>query len=529
MLMASGSVDQKNTYVFEVMPRGVSESVAKSLSYWSTGNGNDTMVTLWNPADEAQDFVFTLFYTGGHYGYPIHLGPRATQTFNISEIIHNQIPDAEGNVVPAGVQEGSAKISGSQAENEQILVAMDAGLYNVQKATCGTTCNNCDGFVQLTIVASPFTVAVGGNTQQTLTVQYNTGSQYDYTNQSNWSSSNTSVATVNAGLVNGVSPATVIITGVLANPIPVNTDICGEPPPNCPAAYATPSGQVAGTSTSVTFSAISYVLVGQTASTTATVSSGNSTPISLTVTAPAAVVSPTGTFTANTSVVVKGLTVGTATLTATVPNPEGGSPISVGSTSFPVTSAAPTAAVTQRTSGTVSTDDAASSNYQNLEGTTNLGPIIGSGALTGCFMGSEDVGTITPTNYTGSVILHRFIVQQSNYINSGSAGGGVTNQDDTANSIYRDDDPQSGGSNGKVYDLDAPGLNPPNVDGNTYRSRFNFYAYAALPDGTKISTNFNFYVRLSCTKTASGYQFVNDVPGDNQIGPGTTALTWNLQ
>jgi hypothetical protein len=43
LMMASGSVDRKNTYVFEVMPRSVSESVSKSLSYWSTGNGDDTM------------------------------------------------------------------------------------------------------------------------------------------------------------------------------------------------------------------------------------------------------------------------------------------------------------------------------------------------------------------------------------------------------------------------------------------------------------------------------------------------------
>jgi hypothetical protein len=70
ILAAAGSVDQKNNYVFGVAPSAVKESVAKSLSYWSTGEGNDTMVTLWNPADEAQDFVFTLFFSGGEYALP---------------------------------------------------------------------------------------------------------------------------------------------------------------------------------------------------------------------------------------------------------------------------------------------------------------------------------------------------------------------------------------------------------------------------------------------------------------------------
>jgi hypothetical protein len=108
LLFAAGSVDQKNTYVFQVTPSAVSESVGTSLSYWSTGNGDDTMVTPWNPADEAQDLLFTLMFSGGHYGYGVYLDPRATGTFNISELIRSQVPDSEGNVVPSSVHDVSA-------------------------------------------------------------------------------------------------------------------------------------------------------------------------------------------------------------------------------------------------------------------------------------------------------------------------------------------------------------------------------------------------------------------------------------
>jgi hypothetical protein len=101
--------------------------------------------------------------------------------------------------------------------------------------------------------------------------------------------------------------------------------------------------------------------------------------------------------------------------------------------------------------------------------------------------------------------------------------------DDTSLATFQDSNPQSGGSAGKVYDLDAPGKHPPSVDGKTYRLRVNFSTYAAQPDGTAISPSYNFYVRLSCTQTSSGYQLVNDVAGDNQIGPGTTKTSWNLQ
>jgi hypothetical protein len=67
-------------------------------------NGDDTMVTLWNPADEAQDFVFTLQFSGGRYHLPIHLEARATEMFNVSEVARNQLP----NLVSSGVTEGSA-------------------------------------------------------------------------------------------------------------------------------------------------------------------------------------------------------------------------------------------------------------------------------------------------------------------------------------------------------------------------------------------------------------------------------------
>jgi hypothetical protein len=65
LLIESSGVDQNDTYVFEVVPQAMGESMAKSLSYWITGKGDDTMITIWNPADEAQDFGFTLYFSGG--------------------------------------------------------------------------------------------------------------------------------------------------------------------------------------------------------------------------------------------------------------------------------------------------------------------------------------------------------------------------------------------------------------------------------------------------------------------------------
>jgi len=220
ILTASGSVDQTKTYVFEVNTRGIGVSAGRSLPYWSTGNGDNTMVTLWNPADESQDFVFKFSFSGGHYVLPIHLESRATRSFNVAEIIQSQVPDAEGNIIPAGIHEGSAKIMGSLADNQQILFAAEIGIYNVRKATCGApSCQTCDGATATAVAANPFGVPVGGQTQLNLMLTWSTGSQYNYTNSSNWSSNNTGVATVQTGLTHGVSAGSATVSAQATSPV----------------------------------------------------------------------------------------------------------------------------------------------------------------------------------------------------------------------------------------------------------------------------------------------------------------------
>lgn len=212
LLLAGGSVDQSGTYVFAVTPIAILESVGKTAGYWSTGNGDDTMVTLWNPADEGQDFAFRLFFSGGRYTLPVHLEPRATSMLNLSDVVNSGIPDAEGNRIPAGLHEGAAELTGSLGGGQHILVAMDLGTYNVQKATCGNQyCITCQGATTSWITADPFSVAVTSSSQLTFKVQYHTGQQYDYTSSGTWSSSDTSLATVSAGLVNGVGAGSVTV------------------------------------------------------------------------------------------------------------------------------------------------------------------------------------------------------------------------------------------------------------------------------------------------------------------------------
>jgi hypothetical protein len=235
LLMSSGSVDQTGTYVFKVMPRGVAESMSRSLQQWSTDNGDDTMVTVWNPADEAQDFTFTLLFEGGHYLLPLHMQARETRSFNVSEIIQNQVPDAEGNVIPPSIRQGTAKIGGSQAENEYILIAVDAAVYNVRKATCGVICLTCNGYTNSAVVLSSFSVPVTGTNQLVLYGTLNTGGQSEM--YGTWSSSKTTVATVGSsnGIATGVGAGSATLSVFTANEMDGSGYTCfSEINPTCP-------------------------------------------------------------------------------------------------------------------------------------------------------------------------------------------------------------------------------------------------------------------------------------------------------
>ena len=233
LLLASGAVDQTFNYVFPVVARGIVPSASKSISYWSTGNGDDTMVTMWNPADEEQSFIFRIVFAGGHYDRLVTLGPRATYMFDVSEIMAAPGPDLEGNATPPGTQEGSAEILGIEADNQSILVAVDSSVYNVRKATCYQQCTTCNGTTSYLVAASPFNVGVGSTASEQLQAQWNTGTEYNYTSGATWNSSNTSVATVpSPGEAQGVSGGNFTLSAYISN-IPIYANDC-SPSPECP-------------------------------------------------------------------------------------------------------------------------------------------------------------------------------------------------------------------------------------------------------------------------------------------------------
>jgi hypothetical protein len=187
-----------------------------------------------------------------------------------------------------------------------------------------------------------------------------------------------------------------------------------------------------------------------------------------------------------------------------------------------------------RNSGTVSADNSRRGDYNFELGTYNLGTFFSTGQGIRLFRtGVEIVGTVYPTSYAASIIFRRLIVQSRAYHDTVELTElRKDNEMDPYDPGIQDQDPQSGGSGGKVYDLDAPGIGTADNDpiGYIIRKRANYREWAELPNGTKVSVDLNWFSRLSVIRTGQTTEALRtDITGDNIAAAGSTPTTWNLQ
>ena len=124
--------------------------------------------------------------------------------------------------------------------------------------------------------------------------------------------------------------------------------------------------------------------------------------------------------------------------------------------------------------------------------------------------GSEFIGVVQPSDFepdlfSGGLLLARDLLSGGAW--SGTNGNGDDDWipksagDDTSPWNYRDDDPQSGGSGGRIYDQDMPGsIAFYGTTGHVFRIRFNFRAFASF-QGIRCSEYLPWFTRQSYRKT----------------------------
>jgi hypothetical protein len=305
IVAGTGSLDAAGNYVFPVPAQPASQAGSLSSIYWLVSGGFDTMYTVWNPLATTQELLLTLNYgtAGETWRMPLELEPYASAMIDIGELVRTQQSDQDGNALPPDVQQGSLLLTGAANATDQPITAVLSGaIYNPQKATCGMTCETCNGLTNVGLSPGSTIVAVGGESQATFSYTWYTGAQYNITSSSNWSSGTPQVATVQGGLSKGVSVGTAEIEALDPNAVPINPgQICsgGGTLPTCPSTY--PQATQAATVFQLTCSPTSVVRGGSTTCTAAGVSASQITGWSFSgggqdVTGPAGTLSWSGTM-----------------------------------------------------------------------------------------------------------------------------------------------------------------------------------------------------------------------------------------
>lgn len=260
VIVATGSVDQTGTYVFEVAPQAVSKTNRKIGSYWSAANGNDTMFSLWNPTGEAQDIAMTFYYGDGSgtYNLPVHLDAEGSAMVDVNMLKMEQTPDAQGKTFREDAGEGSLSFANAKPASWMTLIA-SGGTFNVQTATCGDTCIQCCGDDPTSFFVSPttFNLAVGQNETFVLYGNDCQGSRVTPP-VSSWSSDDTTVATVDdSGKATGVAPGTANINASTAVDQAPEQQVCDEYNPQCPPTDPPTSGQASAVTVTPSITSIS--------------------------------------------------------------------------------------------------------------------------------------------------------------------------------------------------------------------------------------------------------------------------------
>jgi hypothetical protein len=143
-------------------------------------------------------------------------------------------------------------------------VVVSGGIYNPTKATCGYTCETCNGCTSFYLSPNPFDGTVSVLSQEYSQCPWTTGNIVDYTYSSAWSSGDTSIITVETegdsqpGLSNPVGGGSMDLMAQISSAPVSMGQICASPPlPNCQYTQASPQAPATSSAIQVYVSGVS--------------------------------------------------------------------------------------------------------------------------------------------------------------------------------------------------------------------------------------------------------------------------------
>jgi hypothetical protein len=197
---------------------------------WHVDSTHNTLITTGNGGSEQTAAQVTLFYNGGqgHYRIEKLLVPGEQLLLDVGQLIRNQIPDSDRNVIPTETMTGSYEL--------RDLDHPAVGLLYEGKLTIDKTyghgsygCGSCCGLYNPKLDPNPFSGPPSFDNQDSyLAEEQCTGYWDDFTRSAySWQSTNTAVATLPTSMLHTVAVGTA--TGSALNLLQAT-----HPAPRCP-------------------------------------------------------------------------------------------------------------------------------------------------------------------------------------------------------------------------------------------------------------------------------------------------------
>jgi hypothetical protein len=197
---------------------------------WHVDSVHNSLITTGNGGSETTKAQVSLFYNGGKSQYRLEkvLAPGQQLLLDVGQLVHNQVPDSDGNVIPAETMTGSYEL--------RDLDHPAVGLLYEGKLTIDKTyghasygCGTCCGLYNPKLDPNPFNGPQSIYNQDYYLALEQCGGQWeDWTGTAySWQSSNTAVATLPNSVLYTVAVGSA--TGSAQNMLQAT-----HPAPRCP-------------------------------------------------------------------------------------------------------------------------------------------------------------------------------------------------------------------------------------------------------------------------------------------------------
>jgi len=239
LVAVATSYDQNHRYGLQTpFSENVSQKWAGGM--WHVDSTHNTLITTGNAGTEPTTAEVTLFYNGGKRRYRLQkmLPPGQQLWLDVGRLIHDQLPDSDGNTLAPDTMTGSYEL---RDLDHQTVGQLYEGKLVIDK-TYGHAaygCGTCCGYGIPTLLPDPFGGPAGiNNIDEMDSVEQCGGDTVDLADDAyDWNSSNTAVATLPTKTLHTV--ATGSATGNAT--VYVQAD---KPAPRCPMAYYSPEQPV---------------------------------------------------------------------------------------------------------------------------------------------------------------------------------------------------------------------------------------------------------------------------------------------